>query len=46
MAGLLQDHPEMLVILDELERRDLVTGLIAVSGATGIGGALIVERAA
>src|SRR3546814_17231085 len=27
-------------LLDELERRDLATGLIAVSGATGIGGAL------
>jgi acetyl-CoA C-acetyltransferase len=34
------------ILLDELERRDLATGLIAVSGATGIGGALIVERAA
>jgi acetyl-CoA C-acetyltransferase len=34
------------MLLDELERRDLATGLIAVSGATGIGGALIVERAA
>lgn len=33
-------------LLDELERRDLATGLIAISGATGIGGALIVERAA
>lgn len=34
------------ILLDELERRDLATGLIAVSGATGIGGALIVERVA
>jgi len=33
-------------IVDELERRDLNTGLIAISGAIGIGGALIVERAA
>ncbi|GLS99771.1 acetyl-CoA acetyltransferase [Sphingobium jiangsuense] len=33
------------ILLDELERRDLNTGLIAISGATGIGGALIVERA-
>ncbi len=33
-------------IVDELERRDLNTGLIAISGAVGIGGALIVERAA
>jgi len=32
-------------IVDELERRDLNTGLIAISGAAGIGGALIVERA-
>lgn len=34
------------ILLDELERRDLATGLIAISGATGIGGALIVERVA
>src|SRR3546814_12121333 len=33
-------------LLDELERRDLATGLIAASGATGIGGALAVERSA
>ena len=33
-------------LLDELERRDLQTGLIAISGATGIGGALILERVA
>jgi acetyl-CoA C-acetyltransferase len=33
-------------IVDELERRDLNTGLIAISGAAGVGGALIVERAA
>lgn len=33
-------------LVDELERRDLNTGLIAISGAVGVGGALIVERAA
>lgn len=32
-------------LVDELERRDLTTGLIAISGAAGVGGALIVERA-
>jgi acetyl-CoA C-acetyltransferase len=32
------------IVLDELERRDLSTGLIAISGAAGIGGALIIER--
>jgi acetyl-CoA C-acetyltransferase len=32
------------IMLDELERRDLSTGLIAISGAAGIGGALILER--
>ena len=32
------------VVLDELERRDLSAGLIAVSGAAGIGTATIVER--
>lgn len=31
-------------LLDELERRDLATGLIAISGAAGIGGAMIIER--
>ncbi|MBX3477728.1 MAG: acetyl-CoA C-acyltransferase [Brevundimonas sp.] len=33
-------------IVDELERRDQTLGLIAISGAAGIGGALIVERCA
>jgi acetyl-CoA C-acetyltransferase len=32
------------IVLDELERRDLNTGLIAISGAAGIGGAIILER--
>lgn len=31
-------------LLDELERRDLPTGLVAVSGAAGIGTATIIER--
>ena len=31
-------------VLDELERRDLNTGLIAISGAAGIGTATIIER--
>jgi len=31
-------------LLDELERRDLTTGLVAVSGAAGIGTATIIER--
>jgi acetyl-CoA C-acetyltransferase len=31
-------------VLDELERRDLSTGLVAVSGAAGIGTATIIER--
>jgi acetyl-CoA C-acetyltransferase len=31
-------------VLDELERRDLSTGLVAVSGAAGIGTATILER--
>ncbi len=31
-------------VLDELERRDLNTGLVAVSGAAGIGTATIIER--
>jgi len=31
-------------IIDELERRNLQTGLIAISGAVGIGAAMIVER--
>lgn len=31
-------------LLDELERRDLSTGMVAVSGAAGIGTALIIER--
>jgi acetyl-CoA C-acetyltransferase len=31
-------------VLDELERRDLATGLVAVSGAAGIGTATIIER--
>ncbi len=33
-------------VLDELERRDLATGLVAVSGAAGIGAGLILERVA
>jgi len=32
-------------VLDELERRDLNVGLVAVSGAAGIGTATIIERA-
>ncbi len=31
-------------VLDELERRDLRTGLIAVSGGAGVGTAMIIER--
>lgn len=31
-------------VLDELEQRDLTTGLVAISGAAGIGTAAIVER--
>lgn len=31
-------------VLDELEQRDLSTGLIAISGAAGIGAAAIIER--
>ncbi len=31
-------------VLDELERRDLNVGLVAVSGAAGIGTATIIER--
>jgi acetyl-CoA C-acetyltransferase len=31
-------------VLDELERRDLATGLVAISGAAGIGTATIIER--
>lgn len=31
-------------VLDELERRDLATGLVSISGAAGIGAATIVER--
>jgi acetyl-CoA C-acetyltransferase len=31
-------------VLDELERRDLNTGLVALSGAAGIGAAMIIER--
>jgi len=31
-------------VLDELERRNLATGLVAVSGAAGIGTATIIER--
>lgn len=31
-------------VLDELERRDLATGLVAISGAAGIGAATIIER--
>jgi acetyl-CoA C-acetyltransferase len=31
-------------VLDELERRDLATGLVAVSGAAGVGTAMIIER--
>ena len=32
------------MIVDELERRELRTGLITISGAAGIGGAMIVQR--
>lgn len=32
------------IMTDELERRDLRTGLIAISGAAGIGAAMIVQR--
>ena len=32
------------IVLDELESRDLSAGLIAVSGAAGIGTATIIER--
>lgn len=31
-------------VLDELERRDLTTGLVSISGAAGIGAATIIER--
>lgn len=31
-------------VLDELERRDLATGLVAISGGAGIGTATIIER--
>jgi acetyl-CoA C-acetyltransferase len=31
-------------VLDELERRELTTGLVAISGAAGIGTATIIER--
>ena len=31
-------------LLDEMERRDLATGLVAISGAAGIGTATIIER--
>ena len=31
-------------VLDELERRDLSVGLVALSGASGIGTATIIER--
>jgi acetyl-CoA C-acetyltransferase len=31
-------------VLDELERSDLTTGLVAVSGAAGVGTAMIIER--
>jgi len=31
-------------VLDELERRELSVGLVAVSGAAGIGTATIIER--
>ncbi len=31
-------------VLDELERRDLTIGLVAISGAAGIGAATIIER--
>jgi len=31
-------------VLDELERRELSTGLVAISGAAGIGTATIIER--
>lgn len=32
------------VLLDELERRQLKTGLVATSGATGLGTAMLIER--
>jgi acetyl-CoA C-acetyltransferase len=32
------------MLLDELERRDLATGLVAVSGAAGVGTATVIER--
>ena len=31
-------------LLDELERRDKSLGLVAISGATGMGSALLIER--
>ena len=31
-------------LLDELERRQLKTGLVATSGATGLGTAMLIER--
>ena len=31
-------------VLDELERRDLSVGMVAISGAAGIGTATIIER--
>ncbi|TNE66144.1 MAG: acetyl-CoA C-acyltransferase [Alphaproteobacteria bacterium] len=31
-------------VLDELERRDLSTGLVAISGGAGVGTAMIIER--
>ena len=31
-------------LIDELERRDLATGVVAISGAAGIGGAVLIDR--
>jgi acetyl-CoA C-acetyltransferase len=31
-------------LLDELERRDLINGIVAASGAAGAGSALLIER--
>jgi hypothetical protein len=31
-------------VLDELERQDLTVGLVALSGAAGVGTGLILER--
>ena len=31
-------------LADELERRDLSTGVVAISGAAGIGAAVVIDR--